>query len=186
VNDAELLARARNGDAEAFGDLVDRHRGAVHRAALAALGGGTEADDVAQEAFLLAHRRLATFRGESSFRTWLVRIAWRRALNRRRVAWLRRFVSADALRETGWEPADPGNSAEAGLLDRELLEQVRRLISALPSGLRDPLLLQATGDHTVEEIGVTLGIPAGTVKYRVFEARRRLRERLSRLGYADE
>jgi len=87
VNDAELVALARQGDTSAFGELVDRHRVAVYRAALAALGSHAEAEDVAQDAFVTAFRKLAGFRGDASFKTWLLTIAWNHAINRRR--WLR-------------------------------------------------------------------------------------------------
>ena len=85
VSDAELVARARQGDTAAFGELVDRHRAAVYRAAHAALGSANEAEDVAQEAFLAAYRKMDSYRGEASFKTWLLKIAWRQALTRRRL-----------------------------------------------------------------------------------------------------
>ena len=84
VTDAELVARARTGDHAAFGDLVDRHRTAVYRAALTALRSHAEAEDAAQDAFVLAWRRLGSFRGDASFKTWLLTIAWHQAINRRR------------------------------------------------------------------------------------------------------
>ena len=84
VSDVDLVTRARQGDAAAFGELVDRHRTAVYRAALAALGSHADAEDAAQDAFLLAYRRIESFRGEASFKTWLLAIAWHQAINRRR------------------------------------------------------------------------------------------------------
>src|SRR5204863_4338498 len=84
VTDADLVDRARQGDPAAFGELVDRHRAAVFRAALAALGSHADADDVAQETFVAAYRRLKGFRGDASFKTWLLTIAWHQAINRRR------------------------------------------------------------------------------------------------------
>jgi RNA polymerase sigma-70 factor (ECF subfamily) len=84
ATDAELVARARDGDHAAFGELVDRHRAAVYRAALAALGSHADADDVAQDAFVSAFTRLRSFRGDASFKTWLLTITWNQALNRRR------------------------------------------------------------------------------------------------------
>src|SRR5258707_10633637 len=84
VSDLDLVARARQGDPAAFGELVERHRAAVYRAALAALGSHADAEDAAQDAFLLAFRRLDGFRGDASFKTWLLTIAWHQAINRRR------------------------------------------------------------------------------------------------------
>jgi RNA polymerase sigma-70 factor (ECF subfamily) len=72
VSDVDLVARARQGDPAAFGELVERHQTAVFRAALAALGSHADAEDAAQDAFLLAFRRLDTFRGDASFKTWLL------------------------------------------------------------------------------------------------------------------
>jgi RNA polymerase sigma-70 factor (ECF subfamily) len=94
VIDADLVARARDGDEAAFGELVDRHRTAVYRAAMAALGTHAEADDAAQDTFVLAWRRLGSFRGDASFRTWLLAIAWHQAINRRRglMKWWKRTV----------------------------------------------------------------------------------------------
>ena len=92
-----LVRRAQTGDEEAFAALVNRHRRAVYRAVYAALGSADEADDVAQEAFVAAFQSLGGFRGDAAFRTWLVAIAWRKALDRRRsvARWLRRTVSRD-------------------------------------------------------------------------------------------
>jgi RNA polymerase sigma-70 factor (ECF subfamily) len=186
VSDAELVARARQGDTAAFGELVDRHRAAVYRAAQAALGSASEAEDVAQEAFLAAYRKMASYRGEASFKTWLLTIAWRRALSHRRslVTRWRRFVSGE-LPEAP-VPDARGRTPEATLIDAEMAEHVRRLVRALPARLRDPLLLSAAGEQTYREISFILGIPEGTLKWRVAEARRRLKDRLVRLGYRDE
>jgi Sigma-70 region 2 len=72
VSEAELVVRAREGDTEAFGELVTRHQTAVFRAALAALGSAADAEDFTQEAFISAYRRLSGFRGNASFKTWLL------------------------------------------------------------------------------------------------------------------
>jgi RNA polymerase sigma-70 factor, ECF subfamily len=185
VSDAELAARARQGDTAAFGELVERHRAAVYRAAQAAVGSASEAEDVAQEAFLAAYRKMATYRGEASFKTWLLAITWRRALARRRrlVSLWRRFVSADPP-ETASSPRS--RTQESVLIEDERMRHVMRLVRALPARLRDPLLLSASGDQTYHEIAVVLGIPEGTLKWRVSEARRRLKQRLLALGYGDE
>jgi RNA polymerase sigma-70 factor (ECF subfamily) len=188
VTDGALVERACAGDTEAFGELVDRHREAVFRAALAALRDPAEADDVVQDAFLVAYRKLRSFRGESSFRTWMLSIAWRTALRRRRGwrRWLDRVVPDRSGASDAHAPADGGPSPEAAAVQAELAGHVERLVGALPSRLRDPLLLLATGDHGYEEMSALLGVPVGTLKWRVSEARRRLRESLSRLGYADD
>jgi RNA polymerase sigma-70 factor (ECF subfamily) len=183
VTDSELVARAREGDADAFGELAARHGRAVFRAALAALRSPSDAEDVAQEALVQAFRKITSFRGEASFKTWVVTIAWRRALTHRRTLALRRhFFGAGQRDAFPFEPVADGASAEQTLMNRELDGTVRRLIHALPPRLRDPLLLAATGQHTYEELASILGVPSGTLKWRTSEARRVLRQKLEKLG----
>jgi RNA polymerase sigma-70 factor (ECF subfamily) len=188
VTDGVLVERACAGDTEAFGELVDRHREAVFRAALAALRDPAEADDVAQDAFLLAYRKLRSFRGESSFRTWILTIAWRTALRRRRGwrVWRQHFAPAPRGTADAQAPVDFRPNPETAAAQAELAAHVQRLVGALPARLRDPLLLLATGDHGYEEMSSLLGVPVGTLKWRVSEARRQLKEKLSHLGYGDE
>jgi len=182
VSDAELVERARRGDRDAFGELVERHQQAVFRTALAALRSREEAEEVAQDAFVAAMQKLDDFRGEASFKTWLLAIAWRKAIDRRRGAaeWFRRFVSSD--REDAPEPVSPRPSHEQSLIEAEGRGLVRRLVRRLPPKYRDALLLSASGDHTFEEIGGLLGIPTGTAKWRAMEGRRLLRKKLKGLG----
>jgi RNA polymerase sigma-70 factor, ECF subfamily len=190
VSDDELVARARQGDPVAFGELVDRHRSAVYRAALAALGSHAEAEDAAQEAFLLAYRRLGGFRGAASFKTWLLTIAWHQAINRRRsmTRILRRtFQSKPADEpESALErvPAS-GLSPEAAAAHGQLHRAIRQAIRSLTPKLRDALLLAQSGEHSYSEIGAMLGTPVGTVKWRVAEARKLVKQQLRERGYAD-
>ena len=81
VTDEELVLLARQGDPDAFDQLVARHQSAVFRAAMAALRNREDAEEVAQDAFIRAWRSLGRFRGDSSFRTWVVRITWNRAIS---------------------------------------------------------------------------------------------------------
>ncbi len=193
ASDLDLVRLAQAGDVDAFGALVERNRRAVFRAALAAVGSPAEADDVAQDAFITAFRKLDSFRGESQFRTWLLSITWRKAIDRRKslTRWLRLTVTPrDAPEEDAFDPMDrvPSlhRSQEDTLVDDELQRNVTRLIGTLPRKLRDALLLAGTGEHTYEQIGAMLGAPIGTVKWRVSEARRVLKRKLAALGYAYE
>ena len=186
MSETELLERARAGDADAFGELVERHKVAVYRAARIALRSADEAEDVAQEAFVAAYRKLGEFRGEASFKTWLLAITWNFARSRRRTArlFLQRFTSSDE-REVQDPPArDP--SHEDQLIEADLRERVRRTVMTLPAKFRDVMLLASAGDHTMEEIGAVLGIPTGTVKWRLSEGRRYLRDKLARMGIGHE
>jgi RNA polymerase sigma-70 factor, ECF subfamily len=191
--DLELVRRAQAGDAAAFGELVERNRRAVFRAALAAVGSPTEADDVAQDAFVTAFQKLNGFRGEASFKTWLLAITWRKAIDRRKsvTRWLKRTAAPAYSTETGeeWDPMDRiearGRSQEEDAMTSDLQRRLRPLIASLPKKLRDALLLAGSGDHTYEEIGQMLKIPLGTVKWRVSEARRLLKQKMISMGYSD-
>jgi RNA polymerase sigma-70 factor (ECF subfamily) len=182
VSDPELVERARRGDDAAFGTLVDRHRSAVFRAVLAALGTREGADEVAQEAFVAAYRYLRDFREDASFKTWLLSIAWRKALTHRRS--VRTFVSrfVQPPEDTEWQIPVAGGSQEQAVLDTELKNAIRRQIARLAPKLRDALMLAAAGDGSYEEIAGMLSIPVGTLKWRVSEARRQLRLRLAEVG----
>jgi RNA polymerase sigma-70 factor, ECF subfamily len=190
VSDVDLVTRARQGDSAAFGELVDRHRSAVYRAALAALGSHADAEDAAQDAFLAAYRRLASFRGDASFKTWLLTIAWHQAINRRRsltASW-RRMVApkadedADAMIASlaAFEPTPEQAAAHA-----QLRRAVRGAILRLSPTLRDTLLLAQSGDYSYEEIGAMVGAPVGTIKWRMSEARRRVRAALQQRGFGE-
>lgn len=194
VSDLDLVRMAQAGDTEAFGELVERNRRAVFRAALAAVGSPTEADDVAQEAFVTAWQKLEGFRGESQFRTWLLSITWRKAIDRRKTIsrWLK-LAASSSRDEAGDEMFDivervpsPLRTQDDVMESNELQRDVRKLIGTLPRKLRDSLLLAGTGEHTYEEISQMLGAPVGTVKWRVAEARRVLKRKLTAMGYANE
>jgi RNA polymerase sigma-70 factor (ECF subfamily) len=188
VDDADLVERARQGDAAAFGELIDRHRSAVFRAAFAALGSHADAEDAAQDAFFIAYRRLDSFRGDASFKTWLLTIAWRQAINRRRsLASLWRHLTVSSCDDHGAvlldEIAAPGPTPETTAADAQLRIAVRRAIRRLSPKLRDALLLAQSGEHNYEEISVMLEAPVGTIKWRVSEARRVLRKQLISNGH---
>lgn len=182
---ARLVEQAQAGDAAAFGRLVALHERAVFRAALAALGSPADAEDAAQDAFVMAWRRLSTFRGEAQFRTWLLTIAWRKALDRRRRLSLWRLRTSPPMPmaddDTARDPlstiAERGPDPESRAIASDAARRVRAEIGRLTPKLRDTLLLAASGDHSYEEIAAMLGVPLGTVKWRVAEARRMLTTR---------
>ena len=188
--DLNLVRRAQAGDTDAFGELVERNRKAVFRAAVAALGSTTDADDVAQEAFVMAYRKLASFRGDAAFRTWLLAITWRKALDRRKSVgrWLRLTVTPGRARDRRHQldrtHAADRRSQEEDLAGAQLQQTIRRLIRTLPRKLRDALLLAGSGDYNYSQISFILGVPVGTVKWRVSEARRVLKEKMAAMGHA--
>ncbi len=173
---------AQAGDRAAFDALVGLYYRSVYRTAMAALQRSEDAEDATQDAFVLAWRKVAGFRGDSSFKTWLLTIVWRQALDRRkrRDRWWRRqhvpSVVGDGAADDGVETlvtsdADPERVA-AG---RGQLAKVQAAIAALTPKLRDTLLLASAGDHSYDEIAAMLSVPVGTVKWRVAEARRILK-----------
>jgi RNA polymerase sigma-70 factor (ECF subfamily) len=183
VTDGELVEQARLGDTAAFGELVDRHQAAVVRTARIVCRSREDAEDVAQEALVTAWRKLDGFRGDAQFKTWLLAITWRHALTRRESLWrrLRRITSTDDERYQ--EPVVPGRDVADSLADRALVRALDGLVRRQPPRLRDPLLLAVMGDCTYEEMSVLLSVPSGTLKWRVMEARRRLKQQLAAAGY---
>lgn len=183
VTDEELVVLARRGDTDAFDQLVCRHQAAVYRAALAALRVPEDAEEAAQDAFVRAWSSLGRFRGESSLRTWLLRIAWNRAVSRRRTVsgWLRRKAPLDDAAGVAAACGTPHDDLRA----RELRGRAARAIEALSPKLRDALLLSASGEYNYGEIATMLKIPTGTLKWRVAEARKQVRARLAALGCID-
>jgi RNA polymerase sigma-70 factor (ECF subfamily) len=181
VTDDELMERARRGDADAFDQLVCRHQAAAYRAARAALGHPQDAEDAAQDAFVRAWSSLARFRGDSSFRTWLLTIVWNCALARRRsiAMWLRRKAPIDEAHPLAGGDGDPYRNAG----EEELKRHVAAAINRLTPKLRDAWLLAQSGEYDYSEIAIMLGVSLGTVKWRVSEARRKVKERLQVLGH---
>lgn len=184
VTDSELVDRARSGETAAFGELVTRHGQAVYRTALAALGSPADAEEVAQDSFISAFERLGTLREGERFRAWASAIAWKRALNRRRSVVRRLLLFVQPAAAQFAEPAACGPSSEALLVAAERERLVTTLIRALPKRLRDPLLMVAAESHTYAEIAAILGIPEGTLKWRISEARRLLKRKIETLGYS--
>jgi RNA polymerase sigma-70 factor (ECF subfamily) len=176
VTDEELVHRAQKGDPVAFDEIVERHKGAVFRAALAALRNREDAEDVTQETFITAYRKLDGFRGESQLRTWLSRIAWNRSMDHRRRGKSRTYLHLDE--PDALELPTPEASPERAMLASRAHARVRKEIAGLPENLRDTLLLAASGDHDYAAIAGMLGVREGTVKSRVFEARAMLRATL--------
>jgi RNA polymerase sigma-70 factor (ECF subfamily) len=186
----QLAVRAQAGDQEAFNALIDLHQRAARRVATAALGNHADADEAVQEACITAWRRIGRLDDPAAFRAWLLRITWRKALDRRRsiVTWLR-HIRRDANADDGASALETvaagGTAADDDLVNRERDRVLAQMIRSRPSKLRDPFLLAATGDHRYEDIATMLGIPLGTVKWRMAEARRVLRIKLSRVGFGE-
>lgn len=170
-SDGALVARVLAGDLRALEALMRRYNRTLYRTARAILRDDAEAEDAVQEAYLRAYRALASFRGESKFSTWLVRIAANEALMRRR-------KNAAAANVVPLEAAAnvPAREERGDHMLRRLLEQ---RIDALPDDYRAVFVLRALEELSVEETAAALGIPEATVRTRFFRARGLLRESLA-------
>jgi RNA polymerase sigma-70 factor (ECF subfamily) len=144
----------------------------AYRIARGVLRNDADAEDVAQEALLRAYRRFDRLRDRNRFRAWLVRITFRLALDRARSAKRRE------QRETLWMQAAPRASTEDIAASSEFQARLTRAVDELSPKLRLVLLLAALEGHTTEEVAAMLGVPPGTVKSRLFFARKQLAEKL--------
>jgi RNA polymerase sigma-70 factor, ECF subfamily len=133
------------------------------------------ADDVTQDVFLKAYRRFGEYRGEASVKTWLLRITHNVSMNYLRSAFFRRALLVDRIRGGG-----TGASAEQEFIEREAAGEVWRQVFRLPAKYREVLVLQAKYGLNIAEIAAILDIPEGTVKSRLFTARKRLSAMLSK------
>ncbi|WP_086160926.1 RNA polymerase sigma factor [Streptomyces marincola] len=172
VDDALLAARAGEGDEDAFEALVRRHGPELLRLASHLLGGGTDAEDAVQEAFVSAWRRLPEFRGDAAFRTWMYRIVTNRCLNQLRAR------RPTAPLDTVAEPAAPEHLVSPART-AESTAAVRALHAAL-GGLspeqRACWVLREFHGLSYEDIAHTVGISHQAVRGRIFRARRYLTE----------
>jgi RNA polymerase sigma-70 factor (ECF subfamily) len=179
ATDAELIARARVGDDRAFAVLVGRYERAVAATVIGMLGPGDDADDVGQETFIRFHRALASFRGESSLKTYLVHIAMNLSLNalKRRRRSVLRFVSRDDSSDEGDPPVDlpePRVGPEGDVDAKELQMLVRAAVRRLGEKHRAVVVLRLFQDYSTKETADILGVPEGTVLSRLSRAMKEL------------
>ena len=168
-DEAELTGRARAGDREAFGLLVERYAAQARRVARAVLQDPDDADDAAQDAFLSALVKLDQYDSRRPFGPWLMRIVANAATDRRRRRSVRR---ADPLvPELTGGTGGPDRDTER----RALSERLRHALAALPERRRMAVVLFDVEGFSHAEIAGILGIPEGTVRSEVFHARRALR-----------
>lgn len=179
-----LVAQAKAGCSNAFSELYKRHLPKAFRAALRILRNNEDAEDAAQRSFQRVFTNLGTFRGGSTFSTWLTRIAINEALMilRRRRVDQRLFESDtnDDSQSPALRLADKEPTPEESLARNELRTAVTQAISHLRKNLRTVVLLRELKGLTSAEIAGRLGLSVGAVKSRIFHARRCLRRHLKR------
>jgi RNA polymerase sigma-70 factor, ECF subfamily len=180
--EAALIHRCAEGDDIACAELMAEHQRMVIQLAMNLLGDRDEALDLSQEVFLRVFRTIHRFRGQSSLRTWIYRIAVNQARNKHRF-WRRRHradqVSLDQHIAAHGEFRSGGNTTPDRLLaQKELASQLQNALDALPFDQRTAIVLREVDGMSYEEIAFSLGVAVGTVKSRLTRARQALRNQL--------
>ena len=182
LSDDVLVGRARGNDLEAFRRLVERYRMKVYGIAWGMTGNHGDSDDIAQETFIKAYRKLGAFEGQSGFYTWLYRIAMNCSLDMLRRRWRSAELDLEgALDIAERRLADTRRGAPDGLREAEageLREAVARGIAALPEKHRAALVLHDLEGMSHDEIARVLGCSPGTVRSRLHYARLRMQRKL--------
>lgn len=174
-SDLELVRRAQRGERGAFDLLVLRYQHKVVKLVARLLRDRTEAEDVAQEAFVKAYRALGSFRGDSAFYTWLYRIAVNTARNSLASRQRRPLEYEAGLSEAEQTAVEARmrhtDTPEATALSEEIHQAVNRAIGELPEDLRTAIVLREVEGLSYEEIAAAMDCPVGTVRSRIFRAR---------------
>jgi RNA polymerase sigma-70 factor (ECF subfamily) len=171
--DRKALTECGAGNKQAFNELVLRHKDRLYTVAVQLLNDSSEAEDVTQETFLKAYEKLAEFRGDAQFSTWLYRICYNLCLNRLTKEKIDRQedVAPEALPDKN-----------KGFLDQMIVKEqedlVRRAISQLAEEFREVVILYYTGQLPYEEIARLLELPVGTVRSRLHRSREHLKDLL--------
>ena len=179
-----LIERCKRGDVAAFNDLVRKYEKQVYNFAYRLTGNYDDANDVAQDAFLRVFNAIGTFRGDSSFSTWLFRITTNVFLDERKKAKAHPQTSLDEYLELGESSVarqieDPAPTPEAVLEESERALILSKAVSDLPEYQRAMVTLYHSQQKSYEEIAEIMDLPIGTVKSRLNRARLALKEKLS-------
>ena len=182
-SDLSLVQRAQRGESGAFDALVRRYQHKVVKLVMRYVRNPTEAEDIAQDAFIKAYRALSRFRGDSAFYTWLYRIAINTAKNslaarERNPVQLDSSGSGDEDRPGLEERMIDTATPEALALTEEIRATVSAAIDRLPEDLRTAIMLRELEGLSYEEIAKTMDCPVGTVRSRIFRAREAVDEQL--------
>lgn len=184
LEDTALIAMIREGHEAAVRTLVQRHNRRLFRVARAVLQDDTDAEDVVQEAYLRAFASLDGFRSESSFSTWLTRIALNEAFGRLRKRRVRgRTTDIEAIEQTSAAvirfPGLPQHNPETDLAREQIRQLLERCVDELPDPFRVVFILRDIEGMSTEEVATQLSIRPETVKTRLHRARRLIRAALS-------
>ena len=178
----ELVASAKRGNKEAFGELIQRHRNGCLKRATLMIHNRSDAEDEVQNAFLRAFQRIEQFRGEGSFAAWLNRIVENQCLMRIREARNSHFVYLDESNDSNvrlelvGQTADPEDDLGVG----EVVTLLRREVSRIPPLLRNVMLLRDLDQIPMPDVADRLGVSVPAAKSRLLRARSELRSRISK------
>lgn len=179
-SDQQLIERTLRGDRDAFGQLVRKYQDRLYNGMVQMLRDETEAEDVVQEAFILAMTKLETFQNRSQFFTWLYRIAWNVSVTR-----IRRRKPAVSIHgveeECQLQLPDTQPAPDAGMLEKERAEQLMRALDRMSEEHRSVLVLREMEGMDYSEISQVLDLPIGTVRSRLHRARLQLKDLLESL-----
>ena len=177
-NDAFLVAASKQGDQDAFAQLVQRYQRRIFNLVFRILQQYDEATEITQETFLAAWQGLPSFRGDARFPTWLYRIAYNCSLkqleHRRRDRALQAAIQAEQV----LQHVDDSMRADTELEAHDRQTMIQEQISNLPAKYRIVLVLRHLQEMTYEEMAEALTMPIGTIKTHLFRARNLLKERL--------
>jgi len=179
AEEAKLIARAQQGEAEAFCALAAHHNRSLYLLALKYSGNHHDAEDLLQDVMLNAYRAIHQFKGMSSFRTWLARIMVNSFLNQKRKSDPLATTKRQETIEDGMEPAFfsamPKNS-ERTVHNGLVMQQILKILGSVPERQRLMFLMKHQEGMTCEEIADTMGTSVGTVKKTLFRVVDRLRQ----------
>jgi RNA polymerase sigma-70 factor, ECF subfamily len=180
--DEQLVELAVRENPEAFGEIVRRWERKIFALCFGMLGREDDARDACQEAFIAAYRNLSNFRGEAKVSSWLHRIAVNQCLTikRRQKTRAEDFIDDEDGSEERTFVASPHHSPAKKAEKGERLALVRQAVGALPSDLRQVIVMKEFEEMTFQEISETLELPLSTVKSRLYTALKQLRMKLER------
>ncbi len=179
LDDGELIARLADRNTQAVAEAYDQHHAAVRAFAKRLLGDASSAEDLVHEVFVALPSAVQRFRGQSSLRTFLIGIAVQHAKHHVRSATRRRAAMARLEREPQGSVLDP----EAAARRRELSQALTRALDTLPLEQRVAFVLCEVEERSSPDAAEIVGVPEGTLRTRLFHAKRKLRERLAKEGF---
>ncbi len=180
ISDAELASKAKRGNIDAFGELVERYKERAYMIALGFVGNPDDAMDLSQEAFVKAFKAIGSFKDGCDFYPWFYAVLRNTCFNFLRRRKTRKENSLDAAREYGFDVVDGAPDPSATLERKEMRALVRAQIDNLAPVHKEILLLRHYELLSYKQMAGVLGCPIGTVMSRLYAARQMLKVRLTR------